>query len=297
MADVEIDGHTLRLTNLDKDLYRGFTKGEVIDYYARIADVLVPHLAERPLTLRRFPDGVDADGFFEKEAPSHRPDWVRTVAVPSGRRGVVNYTIADSRAVVVWLANLAALELHPLLSRAPELDTPTSIVFDLDPGAPADVLDATEIALRVRDRLEGIGLESLAKVSGGKGVHVYVPLNSDVGFDATKDFAHAVAKVLAREDPKHVTSVMTKAERKGKVFVDWSQNDDSKTTVAVYSLRAGPEPRVSAPVGWDELEDALTADDADRLRFSPDDVLARVERDGDPFAPLETVRQELPALG
>ena len=297
MAEVDIDGHQLRLTNLDKPLYPGgFTKGQVVDYYARIAEVMLPHVGDRPLTLRRFPDGVEADGFFEKESPSHRPAWVRTVAVPSGRRGVVNYTIADSRAVIVWLANLAALELHPLLARASALDVPACMVFDLDPGAPADIVGATEVALRVRDRLDELGLESVAKVSGSKGIHVYVPLNTDTSFDDTKGFANAFARLLEKEDPKRVTSVMTKSERKGKVFVDWSQNDDSKTTVAVYSLRATGEPHVSAPVSWDELDAALQTRDASALRFSPDEVLSRVEARGDLFAPLEALRQKLPTF-
>lgn len=297
MAEVDIDGHQLRLSNLDKPLYPGgFTKSQVVDYYARIADVMLPHVDERPLTLRRFPDGVEADGFFEKESPSHRPEWVRTVAVPSGRRGVVNYTIADSKAVIVWLANLAALELHPLLARAPALDTPACMVFDLDPGPPADILDATEIALRVRDRLERLDLQSVVKVSGSKGIHVYVPLNTDATFDDTKSFANALARLLEQEDTKRVTSVMTKSERKGKVFVDWSQNDDSKTTVAAYSLRATDEPRVSAPVSWDELDVALSTRDTEALRFSPDEVLARVETQGDLFSPLEELRQKLPTF-
>jgi bifunctional non-homologous end joining protein LigD len=296
MADVEVGGHRLRLTNLDKDLYRGFTKGAVIDYYARIAETLVPHLADRPLTLRRFPDGVDGDGFFEKEAPSHRPEWVRTFPVPGGRRGIVNYTIVDSPAVIVWLANLAALELHPLLARIPDIETPTCIVFDLDPGTPADILDAAEIALRVRDRLAGIGLEAFAKTSGGKGVHVYVPVNEPVDYDTTKTFAHTVARVLEKDDPGRVTSQMTKADRRARVFVDWSQNDASKTTVAVYSLRAGPQPRVATPVTWDEVSSAITRGDAGALRFSPDDVLRRVERDGDLFAPTLALRQTLPGV-
>lgn len=294
VADVDVDGHRLRLTNLDKELYRGFTKGRVIDYYARIAPVLLPHLEARPLTLRRFPDGIDADGFFEKESPRHRPDWVHTFAVPSGRRGIVNYTVADSQAVIVWLANLAALELHPLLARVPDIETPTTVVFDLDPGAPADAVDAAEVALRVRERLAGIGLNSFAKTSGGKGMHVYVPVNTPIDYDTTKAFAHTVARVLEQDDPQRITSTMAKAERRGKVFIDWSQNDDSKTTVAAYSLRAGPEPRVSTPMAWDELETAVDNSDAGALRFAPDDVLARIERDGDVFAPVLEMRQEMP---
>lgn len=294
MADVTVDGHRLRLTNLDKDLYRGFTKGEVIDYYARIAEVMLPHLAGRPLTLRRFPDGVDADGFFEKRAPSHRPDWVSTAAVPSTRFGEIEYTIADSPATLVWLANLAALELHMLLSRAPDFDTPTGVVFDLDPGAPADIITTAEVALALADRLEGVGLSSFAKVSGGKGIHVWVPLHTPVSFEITKELAHTVARVMAAEDPDRITTSMAKAERRGKVFIDWSQNDDSKTTVSVYSLRAGPEPRVSAPVSWDEVVEAVETGDPALLRFGPAEVLARVDADGDLFVEALEMEQAVP---
>jgi bifunctional non-homologous end joining protein LigD len=287
---VEIDGRELRLRNLDKVMYPhcGFTKGDVVEYYDALAPVLVPHLRGRPITLKRWPDGIDAGFFYEKQCPRHRPDWVQTRDMPSERSGVIHYCTVDDRATLAWLANLATLELHPLLMRAPHLDRPTALVFDLDPGPPAGVLDAGRVALVLRDLLDDQDYEPLVKTSGGKGIHVLAPLPRPTTFQETKGFAHAVAQALerARDD---VVSSMRKELRRGKVLVDWSQNDEHKSTVAPYSLRAretNAGPSVSTPIRWTELEAAIDDGDADALTFTPADVLARVEADGDLHAAL-----------
>lgn len=292
VPDVEVDGHRLRLTNLDKVLYpdTGFTKGDVIRYYVDIAPALLPHLAGRPLTRVRFPDGVFANSFFEKQTPSHAPEWVTTVAVESGRAGTVLYPVADSVATLVWLANLAALELHALLAHDAHLDQPDFMVFDLDPTNPADLIDAVRVTFQVRDLLDDLDLAAFPKVSGNKGLHLYVPLNCAPSYETTREFAHAVAQTLEQDD-KAITSTMAKSGRRGKIFVDWSQNASFKTTVAPYSLRARPTPSVSTPVTWDELE---AADDPADLRFAPDDVVARVQTQGDLFAPVLELTQRLP---
>jgi bifunctional non-homologous end joining protein LigD len=288
----------LTLSNLDKVLYPavGFTKAEIIDYYLRIGPTMVPHLTGRPITLKRFPDGVDGESFYEKNCPSHRPDWVQTVAFGGGSRGggMVHYCLLDSVAHVVWTANLAALELHPGLAAAPHLDRPLCLVFDLDPGPPADIIDCARVALLVRELLGDLGLSAWAKTSGSKGLQVYVPLNRPVTFDQTRSFALAVGQLLERDHPDGVLTNMNPALRSGKVFVDWSQNVASKTTVAVYSLRARERPTVSTPVTWEEVGEAAASGRAEQLRFESGDVLRRVERDGDLFAPLLTVEQELP---
>ncbi|GAC1318635.1 MAG: non-homologous end-joining DNA ligase [Acidimicrobiales bacterium] len=304
---VEIDGRELTLSNLDKVLYpeAHFTKAEVIDYYRRIAPVMVPHLAGRPITFKRYPNGVDGPSFFEKNCPSHRPPWVRTVEIESsGRRSgrnrseLIGYCLIESAAHLVWSANLAALEVHPGLQTAPELGCPTSVVFDLDPGAPADVITCAEVALAIRDVLEHLSLMSLVKTSGSKGLQLYVPLNRpEVTFDDTRDFALALGQLLERQLPDLVTTTMAKDQRPGKVFVDWSQNTFSKTTIAVYSMRARERPTVSTPVSWAEVEAAVAGGDAAALRFEAAAVLDRVARDGDLFAPLLTTSQPLPTLG
>jgi bifunctional non-homologous end joining protein LigD len=303
---VEIDGRELTLSNLDKVLYPAahFTKAEVIDYYRRIAPVMVPHLAGRPITFKRYPNGVDGPSFFEKNCPSHRPPWVRTVEIESnGRRSgrnrteMIGYCLIESAAHLVWSANLAALELHPGLQTAPDLGRPTWVVFDLDPGAPADVLTCAAVATEIREVLDHLNLTSLVKTSGSKGLQLYVPLNTDaVTFDDTRDFALAVGQLLERQLPDLVTTNMAKDQRPGKVFVDWSQNTFSKTTIAVYSMRARERPTVSTPLSWAEVGDAVAGDDAEALRFETAAVLERVERDGDLFAPLLTTRQDLPRL-
>ena len=303
---VEVDGRELTLSNLDKVLYPAahFTKAEVIDYYRRIAPVMVPHLAGRPITFKRYPNGVDGPSFFEKNCPSHRPPWVRTVEIESsGRRSgrnrteMIGYCLIESAAHLVWSANLAALELHPGLQTAPDLGCPTWVVFDLDPGAPADVLTCGEVALAIRDVLDHLSLTSVVKTSGSKGLQLYVPLNRpEVTFDDTRDFALALGQLLEKQMPDLVTTTMAKDQRPGKVFVDWSQNTFSKTTIAVYSLRARERPTVSTPVSWPEIEAAVAGGDSAALRFEATAVLERVARDGDLFAPLLTTSQPLPTL-
>ncbi len=292
-----MEGHRLGLTNLDKVLWpeSGFTKGQAIDYYARLADTIVPHLRDRPLTLKRYPNGVEDKFFYEKRCPGHRPEWVATAPVWSGRNeGEIDYCLCNDRATLVWMAQLAALELHPSLSLAESIERPTVLAFDLDPGAPADILDCCRVALRLREMFAGLGLECLPKTSGSKGLQVYVPLNGEVTYERTKPFAHAVAQTLERDDPEGVVSRMAKKLRKGKVLVDWSQNDQHKTTVAVYSLRAKERPTVSTPVDWDEVERAADCDDADALAFEAAEVIERVDERGDLFAPVLELTQELP---
>ncbi|MGH9057426.1 MAG: non-homologous end-joining DNA ligase [Acidimicrobiales bacterium] len=291
-VEVLVGDRTLKLSNLDKVLWpsTGFTKGGLIDYYARVADVMVPHLQGRPITLRRWPDGVDGGSFYEKNCPSHRPPWVEAV-----RMGEVHYCLLDEPAALVWVANLAAIELHPGLARAPALDSPTSVVFDLDPGPPADVLTCARVAMLLRATLDDLGLQAWPKTSGSKGLQVYVPVGAAARYAQAKPFAHALARLLERRHPDLVVSVMERAKRRDKVLIDWSQNTASKTTVAVYSVRALDEPSVSTPVGWDELDDALVAGDPGALRFGPSEVLERVSRLGDLHRPVLDVTQELPS--
>ena len=299
---VEVEGRELKLTNLDKVLYpeAGFAKGEIIDYYAKVAPAMVPHLTGRALTLRRFPEGVDDSkgAFFEKRCPKHRPEWVKTARVPGGpNTGEIDYCVCEDLPTLIWMAQLAAIELHPSLSRAEHLDRPTVLAFDLDPGPPADVLDCCRVALRLRELFGHFEVESFPKTSGSKGLQVYVPLNNDEAtYEETKPLARAIAQLLEKQTPKEVVSKMKKAERKGKVFVDWSQNHETKTTIAVYSLRARERPTASTPVTWKEVERALDKDDADSLVFEASDVLKRIEKHGDLFAPVLELEQELPEL-
>jgi bifunctional non-homologous end joining protein LigD len=295
--EVDVDGHRLSLSNLGKVLYpqAGFTKGQVIDYYTRIAPVLLPHLRGRPLTLKRYPNGVEGQYFYEKQCPSHRPDWVETAEITASSKKI-NFCLCNETATLVWLANLADIELHTSLSLADPIERPTMMVFDLDPGAPqADIVQCCQVSVWLREIFEPLGLESFAKTSGSKGLQVYVPLNvPDVTYDDTKPFAKAVAELLEKQHPDLVVSRMAKELRPGKVLVDWSQNDEHKTTVNVYSLRAKDRPTVSTPVSWDEVDECLEAEDASLLVFEQDEVLRRVERDGDLFAPVLTLVQELP---
>ena len=297
MPLVEVEGHTLSLSNLDKVLYPavGFTKGQVIDYYARIAPTLLAHLGDRGLTLRRFPNGVEGTSFFEKRCPKHRPDWVGTALGPGDRGGPIGYCVLDTVAAVVWAANLAALELHAPMARAADPETPTLLVFDLDPGEPAAMTECCQVALDIREVLAALDLQCWPKTSGSKGLQLYLPLNSPATHDEAKDFALAVAQLLEKRQPKRITSEMAKAIRPNKVFIDWSQNSRHKTTIGVYSLRARPYPTVSTPVSWPEVEAA--ADGSLELRFLADDVLERVADLGDLFAPAATLVQALPALG
>jgi len=288
-VEVEVEGRTLSLSNLDKVMYPavGFTKGQVIEYYTRVSSVLLPHLRDRPLTLKRYPNGVDGGHFYEKRCPPHAHDWVRKEQVDK-----IIYCICDDLPTLVWLANLADLELHPSLSLVYDIDRPTAMAFDLDPGPPAGLAQCCEVAVLLRDALGQLGLESFAKTSGSKGIQVYVPLNvEDVDYDhGTKALSHALARHLEAQHPKLIVSQQRKDLRRGKVLIDWSQNDEHKTTVSVYSLRARERPTVSTPLRWEEL------DDPDALVFEASDVLERVERHGDLFAPVVEMRQELPAL-
>ena len=294
---VEVEGRQLKLSNLDKVLYpeAGFTKGQVIDYYTRMAGVLVPHLQGRPVTLKRYPNGVDSQFFYEKNCPKHRPPWVATTPIFGGRKNeLMDYCVVNDLPTLVWMANLAALELHPSLSRAPEIQRPTMMVFDLDPGPPAALVECCQVALLLKGALDGLGLRSFPKTSGSKGLQIYVPLNGDLTYDDTKPFAHALARLLEAEHPGQILSLMKKELRTGKVFIDWSQNDEHKTTVSIYSLRARPRPTVSTPVTWDEVEGAASSGDADSLVFEAPAVLDRVAEHGDLFEPVLTLEQRLP---
>ncbi len=297
-VEVEVGGRRLSLSNLDKVLYpdAGFTKAGVIDYYTRIAPAVLPHLAGRPLTLKRYPDGVDAEFFYEKQIPRHAPDWVARAPIRTTRRGrVITFTVVEELATLVWLANLADLELHTSLSRADDIATPTVVAFDLDPGEPATIVQCCEVALLMRDALDGIGLDAYPKTSGSKGMQVYLPLNTPTDYGQTAVFARGMAELLQRERSDLVVSNMRKDLRAGKVLVDWSQNSESKTTVCAYSLRARARPTVSTPLRWQEVEQAAAGGDPAALVFEAGAVLERVQRHGDLFAPVLDQRQRLPA--
>ena len=297
---VEVDGHTLKLSNLEKVMYpkTGFTKGQVIDYYARIAPAILPHLRGRPLSLKRYPNGVEGGFFYQKSCPPHRPKWLPTVPVWSEGRGEdIIYCKCEELADLVWLANMANLELHTFLARGKTIQNPTMMVYDLDPGAPAGLLECCEVAVWVRDELKDMGLRSLVKVSGSKGMQLYVPINTPTTYDVTKPLSRMIAERLSSEHPGKVTANMRKDLRKGKIFIDWSQNDEHKTTVCVYSLRGTPNPQVSVPLTWDEVEEALANEDASPLWFSPDQAIARYEEQGDLFKDVLTRKQRLPSLG
>lgn len=291
MSTVVVEGREVRLTNLDKVLWpqTGFTKGHLVEYAVQTAEVTLRHAGGHPLTLHRFPDGVDGPHWYETRCPPH-PEWVRTQRMYTFTRSgkVVDACVADDVATLVWLAQIAAVELHPFLGRAGDLEHPRWLVFDLDPGPGTTVADAARVALRVRDVLDGLGLASFPKTSGAKGVHVHVALAPGHTYDRTKAFAHAVAGLLVRDDPGRVTSLMAREERGGKVFVDWSQNDHGKTTVAPYSLRGLPVPIVATPLTWDEVEAGALGP------FGPDDVVARLDAVGDLFEPAAARPQELP---
>jgi len=296
---VEIQGRQLKLSNLDKVLYpaTGFTKGQVIDYYAHIAPVLVPHLEGRPLTLKRYPNGVDSQFFFEKNATVHRPDWVKTAPIWSEHNSrSINYILANDLPTVVWMANLAAIELHPSLSLAKEITCPTMMVFDLDPGPPANIVQCAQVGMWLREIFEHFGLQSFPKTSGSKGLQIYVPLNTSTTYGVTKSFANALARLLEDQHRELVVSDMKKELRKGRVLVDWSQNDQHKTTIAVYSLRAREHPTVSTPVKWEEVELLLKKKDPSILVFEAAQVLKRVEKLGDLFEPALKLKQKLPKL-
>ncbi len=299
-TELTVGRRRIKVSNLEKILYTGekFTKARVIDYYIGISRYLLPHLKDRPVTLLRFPEGVFGESFYEKDAPAFTPAWVKTVPVP--RRETpgpdIRYILINDLPTLVWVANLASLELHPFLHRAARLDRPTSMVFDCDPGEGADILDCGRVALLLREVLHELSFESYVKVSGSKGLQVYVPLNSAVTYDETQPLAQGIAKLLAQREPKLIVWQMSKRLRAKKVFIDWSQNDDYKTTISVYSLRAKTyRPYVSVPVDWDELSDALKRKDAESLFFTPQEALERVEERGDLFKPVLTKVQKLPA--
>src|SRR5205085_1645516 len=268
---VEVDGRELRITNWDKVLFpkAGFTKGDLIAYYARVAPAVLPHLHDRPLTLKRYPNGVDAQYFYEKQSPKHRPEWVQTA-----RMGGIDYTLAQDRATLVWLANLADVELHTSLSLAAAPERPTLLAFDLDPGPPAGIVQCCEVGLVLRGLFEQLGLQSFAKTSGSKGLQVYVPVNSPTSYEQTKPLARRIAELLEQRMPELVVSRMTKRLRPGKVLVDWSQNDAHKTTVTVYSVRARERPTGSTPVAWEEVSRAHETGGEDVLSFDTEQVVA-----------------------
>jgi bifunctional non-homologous end joining protein LigD len=305
---VDVEGRRVELSNLDKAMYPavGFTKAHVVDYYTRVAPAILPHLADRPVTRVRFPNGVEGKSFFEKQCPDHRPDWVATVTVPvrgTGRFGGqgrgprdVDFCLVEELPTLVWLANLAALELHTSLARAEDMNAPTLMVLDLDPGPPAGLVECARVGLWVRELLDQLGLVCVTKTSGKKGLQVYVPLNTPVTYAETKPFAQAVARHLEAEHPDMVVSKMKKELRGGKVFVDWQQNVDFKTTVCAYSLRAQERPTASTPVSWEEVAQAAEREDPELLVFDAPAVLERVEREGDLFAPALELKQELPQL-
>jgi len=274
----------------------GFTKGQVIEYYSGIARYILPHLKDRPITLKRFPDGVGAQHFYEKNAPSFTPHWIKTFRIPrTTEESVINYILINDLPSLVWSANMANLEMHPFLAKAPYIERPTMVVFDLDPGEQADILKSCEVAFLVKDLLDRLNLKSFIKVSGSKGIHLHVPLNTKVSYEASQPFAKSIAQLLESEHPDLIVSEMSKAKRKGKVFLDWSQNSEHKSTVAVYSLRAKVHrPYVAMPVSWDELNKALKSEDASALFFEPDAALKRLKKISDLFAESLKLKQKLP---
>jgi bifunctional non-homologous end joining protein LigD len=298
--EVDIDGHVLSLSNLDKVLFpqAGFTKGQLIDYYTRVAPAVLPHLRGRPLTLKRYPDGVEGQFFYEKQSPSHRPDWVRTAAIWSRHNGrMIDFTLADDLPTLVWLAQLGDLELHTSLALAADVTAPTILAFDLDPGPPATIVECARVALDLRAAFEHLGMQAFPKTSGSKGMQVYVPLNAEgITYAQTKPFAQNIARLLERHRPELVVSEMRKSLRAGKVLVDWSQNDEHKTTVSVYSVRARERPTVSTPLAWHEVEAVLGSGDPEELAFTTDEVLTRVAEHGDLFSPVISLVQPLPPL-
>ncbi|WP_371381416.1 non-homologous end-joining DNA ligase [Sporomusa aerivorans] len=296
---IDIAGHKLKIGNLDKVFYpaTGFTKGQMLDYYIRIAPFLLPHLINRPLTMKRYPNGANGKFFYQKECPAHRPDWVRTIPVWSGgNHRNINFCNAADLPTLVWAANLAALELHTSLSQAPKINQPTQLVFDLDPGSPATIVNCAQVSLLLKSFFDKHKLQSFPKTSGSKGLQVYVPLNTPVNYDATKNFARILASQFQEKYPELITANMKKALRPGKVFIDWSQNDEHKTTVCVYSLRAKEQPTVSTPVTWQEVIRAVDQNDPKLLTFEATQVLERTAQAGDLFSPLLSLMQRLPAL-
>src|ERR1051325_280340 len=296
-ASLKVKGRIVPVSRLDKVFYpeTGFTKGQVIDYYIRISPALLPHLKDRPLTLKRYPDGVAGGFFYEKRCPAYRPGWIQTAPMWSDRHGTeIQYCLANDLPSIIWAANLGDLELHTFLAKRQNLDRPTLMVLDLDPGPPATIIQCAQVGLWLKAKLDELHLQSFPKTSGSKGLQVYVPLNTTVDYEATKPLAKRLAEQLEREHPQTVVSKMEKRLRRGKVLVDWSQNDHHKTTVCAYSLRAKEQRSVSTPVEWDEVKAALKKNVRKRLVFPSDEVLKRVEAHGDLFEPVLKLKQKLP---
>lgn len=295
----EIEGKSLKLSNLDKIYYprTNFSKAQVIDYYAKIAPYLLPHIKDHPLTLKRYPHGSGKNFFYQKECPSHKPKWLKTASVWSEKnKRNINFTLANDLPSLLWVINLAALELHTSLSLKSDVSQPRVLVFDLDPGLPATILECAQVALWLREIFAKYDLKSYPKTSGSKGLQVYIPINTATTYEDTKEFAHALAKLLEKQHPEAVVSKMKKSLRPGKVFIDWSQNDQHKTTVCVYSLRAKETPTVSTPVSWDEVGQALDTRKAQSLSFTSEQVLQRIEKLGDLFSPILSAKQHLPKI-
>jgi bifunctional non-homologous end joining protein LigD len=296
---IKVDGRRVPITHPDKVLYpkTHFTKAQVVNYYAHIAPVLLPHLKDRLLTLKRYPNGVERPFFYEKHCPEYRPEWVDTASVKSRENGrEIKFCMINNLATLIWAANLADLELHTSLAKKKNLECPTAIVFDLDPGAPATILQCAEVALWFGKIFDELKLKGFTKTSGSKGMQVYVPLNTPTNFEATKTFARKLAESMEEQNPRLVTANMNRSQRKGKVLVDWGQNEPHKTTICVYSLRAREAPTVSTPVSWEEVERSLKSKDAAKLSFLPDEVLKRVEKFGDLFAPVLKLKQRVPDI-
>jgi bifunctional non-homologous end joining protein LigD len=297
-TQLDVNGVSVSVSNLNKVFYpkTGFTKGQVIDYYVHVSRYLLPHLYNRPITLKRYPNGVEGLFFYEKQCPPSRPKWMKTTRVAKSDGGEVNYCVFNDLPALVWAANLADLELHTFLHKASALQRPTALAFDLDPGPPADILTCCQVALHLKGVFDSLKLKSFPKTSGSKGMQVYVPLNTPVTYEKTKAFAHQLAELMEAQFPNLVVSRMEKVLRKGKVFMDWSQNDDKKTTINVYSLRAKEHPTVSTPVTWQEIEASLRKKNAKALVFEAPGVLKRIDKLGDLFAPVLELKQKLPAI-
>jgi bifunctional non-homologous end joining protein LigD len=298
-AFVEISERRLSLSNLEKDLYPsyGFTKAHILEYYRGIAPFILPHLRDRALTLKRYPEGVEKNFFFEKRCPGHRPAWVKTAEIPQDDGEQMTVCLVNDLETLLWAENLASLELHVPLARAGSPQTPDSLVFDLDPGDPANVLDCARVALILRDLLSGMGLATYVKTSGQKGLHVFIPLNrKETTFEDTRTFSKAVAEIMQKHYPDLVTAKMAKQERRGKVFINWSQNDSSKTMICVYSLRAREKPFVSFPLAWRELENLVGLGDPERFQVSHSEAVRRAEEKGDLFREVLVKEQKLPHI-
>jgi len=296
---VEIAGRRLSLSNLEKDLYPsyGFTKAHILEYYRRIAKFILPHLKDRALTLKRYPEGVEKDFFFEKRCPSHRPAWAKTAEVSRDDGERMTVCLVNDLETLMWVENLASLELHLPLARVISPETPDFMVFDLDPGEQANILNCARVALILRDLLSQLHLTSYVKTSGKKGLHVYVPLNrKETTFEDTKKFSKAVAGIMQKNYPVLVTAKMAKEYRKAKVFINWSQNDSSKTMICVYSLRAREKPIVSFPLIWKELENLAGLGDPEKLQVMHSEAVSRAEKKGDLFQEVIVKKQKLPHL-